>query len=61
AYGAKGARVSSAAGLATELEAAFTDGGVHLVVVPVDYSENIRVLVDELRVVQPANDSHSKK
>ena len=31
------------------LEAAFAAGGVHLVVTPVDYSENKRVLVDELR------------
>ena len=29
------------------LEAAFAAGGVHLVAVPVDYSENKRVLVDE--------------
>ncbi len=61
AYGAKGARVSSASGLVTALEAAFTRGGVHLVVVPVDYSENIRVLVDELRAVQPAPGAHSKR
>ncbi len=61
AYGAKGARVGSASGLVTELEAAFTEGGVHLVVVPVDYSENIRVLVDELRGVQPAHGSYSRK
>jgi acetolactate synthase-1/2/3 large subunit len=61
AYGAKGSRVNSALGLVTQLEAAFKDGGVHLVVVPMDYSENIRVLVDELRGVQPAHDSHSKK
>lgn len=61
AYGAKGARVSSASGLATQLEAALTEGGVHLVVVPVDYSENVRVLVDELRGVQPVHSSHSKK
>lgn len=61
AYGAKGARVSSASGLVTALEAAFTAGGVHLVVVPVDYSENVRVLVDELRAVQPAQGPHSKK
>lgn len=53
AYGAKGARVRSASGLVTALEAAFAEGGVHLVVVPVDYSENMRVLVDELREVQP--------
>jgi len=30
------------------LEAAFAAGGVHLVAVPIDYSENTRVLVDEL-------------
>ena len=36
------------------LHAAFERGGVHLVVVPVDYSENTRVLVDELRNRVPA-------
>ena len=36
-------------GCAPALEAAFAGGGVHLVVVPIDYSENTRVLVDELR------------
>ena len=30
------------------LEAAFNAGGVQLVVVPIDYSENIRVLSQEL-------------
>jgi acetolactate synthase I/II/III large subunit len=49
AYGAKGRRVESAEGLVPTLEAAFSEGGVQLVVVPVDYSENSRVLVDELR------------
>jgi acetolactate synthase-1/2/3 large subunit len=49
AYGAKGSRVESADGLAPILEAAFAGGGVHLVVVPVDYSENMRVLIDELK------------
>jgi acetolactate synthase-1/2/3 large subunit len=48
AYGAKGTRVSSVESLQPTLEAAFTGGGVHLVVVPIDYSENKRVLVDEL-------------
>ena len=47
-YGAMGRRVDSADGLAPALDAAFKDGGVQLVVVPVDYSENIRVLVEEL-------------
>ena len=49
AYGVKGSRVESADGLAPALEAAFAGGGVHLVNVPIDYSENMRVLVDELR------------
>jgi acetolactate synthase I/II/III large subunit len=49
AYGAKGSRVESADGLAAALEAAFASGGVHLVSTPIDYSENKRVLVDELR------------
>ena len=49
AHGLKGARVDGADGLAPALEAAFTSRGVHLVVVPVDYSENSRVLIEELR------------
>jgi acetolactate synthase I/II/III large subunit len=48
AYGAGGSTVTNAEGLAPALEAAFRAGGVQLVVVPVDYSENIRVLVEEL-------------
>ena len=49
AYGVKGSRVESADGLAPALEAAFANGGIHLVSAPVDYSENIQVLIDELR------------
>jgi acetolactate synthase-1/2/3 large subunit len=48
AYGAKGSRVKSAADLLPTLKAALDDKGVHLVVVPIDYSENMRVLVEEL-------------
>lgn len=44
AYGAKGSRVESAEAIAPTLEAAFADGGVHLVATPIDYSENMRVL-----------------
>ena len=52
AYGAKGWHVGKTSELATMLEAAFSAGGVHLVVVPVDYSDNMRVLVDELHSVK---------
>jgi acetolactate synthase-1/2/3 large subunit len=48
AYGAAATRVTAAAELAPALEHAFAAGGVHLVIVPIDYSENKRVLVDEL-------------
>ena len=53
-YGAKGTRVTATADLIPALEAAFEGGGVHLVAVPIDYSENIRVLVDELRARMPS-------
>jgi acetolactate synthase-1/2/3 large subunit len=43
------ARCQRRGALGPTLEAAFAGGGVHLVDVPVDYSENMRVLVDELR------------
>lgn len=56
AYGARGSRVSSAGDLVPTLEAAFAGGGVHLVDVPIDYSENTRVLVDELRNRTPVLD-----
>jgi acetolactate synthase I/II/III large subunit len=49
AYGATGHRVGRTEDLASTLEAAFSAGGVHIVAVPIDYSENTRVLVDELR------------
>jgi acetolactate synthase-1/2/3 large subunit len=49
AYGAQGTRVGAIADLRSILENAFAGGGVHLIVVPIDYSENTRVLVDELR------------
>ncbi len=48
-YGAKGSRIDSTDAIIPTLERAFAGGGVHLVVVPIDYSENKRVLVDELR------------
>jgi acetolactate synthase-1/2/3 large subunit len=53
-YGAKGSRVGKVSELSTMLEAAFREGGVHLVVAPIDYSENMRVLVNELHPVVKA-------
>jgi acetolactate synthase I/II/III large subunit len=54
AYGARGTRVRTVDELRPALESAFAAGGVHLVAVPIDYSENKRVLVDELRHRLPA-------
>jgi acetolactate synthase-1/2/3 large subunit len=53
AYGAKGTWVDSINQFAPTLEAAFSEGGVHLVAAPIDYSENKRVLVDELHARLP--------
>jgi acetolactate synthase I/II/III large subunit len=59
AYGARGARVDAIDELIPTLENAFARGGVHLVAVPIDYSENNRVLVEELRERLPAVDGRS--
>ncbi|MCH4547705.1 acetolactate synthase large subunit [Rhizobium changzhiense] len=53
-YGARGTRVDDIGQFKQVLEEAFSGGGVHLVNVPVDYSENERVLVKELRERLPA-------
>ena len=47
-YGATGHRIERSADLVSVLDAAFETGGVHLVDLPVDYSENKKVLIDEL-------------
>jgi acetolactate synthase I/II/III large subunit len=52
-YDAHGHRISATDDLAPVLEAAFAAGGVHLVTVPIDYSENTRVFVDELGARAP--------
>ena len=51
-YGAKGHQVPDAASFRPMLEAALKAGGVHLIDAPVDYSENTRVLIDELKEMQ---------
>ncbi|NOX42737.1 MAG: acetolactate synthase large subunit [Gammaproteobacteria bacterium] len=47
-YGAHGHRVSAAEEFVPLLEQCYSEGGVHLVEASVDYSENKRVLIDEL-------------
>jgi len=59
AYGARGARVGATDDLVPVLDDAFNAGGVHLVSVPIDYSENVRVLVDELKSRQLAGSNES--
>jgi acetolactate synthase-1/2/3 large subunit len=48
-YGAIGHRVERTEDLVSILDGAFKEGGVQLVTVPIDYVENTRVLVEELR------------
>jgi acetolactate synthase-1/2/3 large subunit len=57
AYGAHGRRITAASELIPALDQAFSAGGLHLIAVPIDYSENTRVLVDELRSMQASPDS----
>jgi len=47
-YGAKGYKVGSNAELRQLLDKTLYEDGVHVIDVPVDYSENKRVLIDEL-------------
>jgi acetolactate synthase-1/2/3 large subunit len=47
-YGATGHRIAATEDLLPTFEKAFKAGGVHLVDLPVDYSENQKVLIDEL-------------
>jgi acetolactate synthase-1/2/3 large subunit len=50
AYGARGTRVQRTEDLLPALRQALDEGGVQVVVVPIDYSVNQRVLIDELRL-----------
>jgi acetolactate synthase I/II/III large subunit len=59
AYGAKGTRVKATEELVPVLQKALGEGGVQLVVVPIDYSENKRVLVDELSQRKRLEPSHA--
>lgn len=48
-YGAHGHRVKKVGELKETVRECCRAGGVHLIEVPVDYSENQRVLIDELQ------------
>ena len=49
AYGARGHRVERSEDLIKTLEACFAEHAVHLIDLPVDYSENDRILNREIR------------
>lgn len=49
AYGAHGHRIESTQLFKHTMTQAFEQGGVHLIEVPIDYSENKKVLIDELQ------------
>jgi acetolactate synthase-1/2/3 large subunit len=48
-YGAKGHRLAKSGDLKGLLQKTLKEGGVHLIEVPIDYSENARVLTKELK------------
>ena len=48
-YGAHGVRIERSGQLVEEVQNAFAEGGVHLIEVPVDYSENEAVFFEELK------------
>ncbi|MFT8422466.1 MAG: acetolactate synthase large subunit [Gluconacetobacter sp.] len=47
-YGARGHFVEKIEDFEATLERAFVEGGVQIIAIPIDYSDNIRVLIDEL-------------
>lgn len=48
-YGAVGHRIHKASELVGVMESCFSDGGVHVIEVPMDYSENDRILNHEIK------------
>ena len=53
AYGAHGHRISSVTGFVETIDRAYREGGVHVVDLPVDYSQNVRELITDLRDHKP--------
>jgi len=48
-YGAIGHRIASSEDLVPTMEKAFDDGGVHVIDLPIDYSQNTKTLLDDLK------------
>ena len=53
AYGAHGHRISSVTGFVETIDRAYREGGVHVVDLPVDYSQNVKDLITDLRDHKP--------
>jgi acetolactate synthase-1/2/3 large subunit len=51
-YGATGHRIASSEELIPTMEKAFADGGVHVIDLPIDYSQNTKTLLDDLKQFQ---------
>jgi acetolactate synthase-1/2/3 large subunit len=60
-YGARGWRVHATGGYSRRWSRPFSAGGVHVVAIPIDYSENMRVLVDELTNSVPTSACRSQR
>ena len=48
-YGANGHLISSSEELIPTMQKAFNQGGVHLIDLPIDYSQNTKTLIDDLK------------
>lgn len=48
-YGATGHRIASSEELVPTMQKAFADGGVHVIDLPIDYSQNTKTLLDDLK------------
>ena len=48
-YGAVGHRISASDELVQVMEKAFIDGGVHVIDLPIDYSQNTKTLLNDLK------------
>ncbi|MFL2844928.1 MAG: acetolactate synthase large subunit [Candidatus Puniceispirillaceae bacterium] len=52
-YGAHGHRITSVNGFGETVDRAYREGGVHLIDMPVDYSQNVTELITDLRDHKP--------